>query len=466
MVQLRLTAALLCLAAASCARAEGGSPIDVAIVDVGVVDVAHGTVAAPRTVLIADDRIVAVEASVDAIPEGAQRIDGRGRFLIPGLVDMHVHLFNNATHRPPNDWTFPLFIANGVTAVREMAAIPDDIARIRRWNATVAARELIAPRVVSIGIPLKGPPEDVARQAELVRRSGADFIKVFSDVTDPAWRAILRAARRNRLAVAGHVPGATSLLASARDGLHSNEHLMEADTACSSIEREVLEARRGLDWERLAAVRTEQAPRILAAFDQGTCDRVARELAALGQVQVPTLILSRAQPDPEFADPASDPRWHLLRTDEQARWRRYLAPGEKDDADLLATQSQVYAAVARTFHRAGVPMLAGTDAPMPHVYPGYSLQDELVTFVDIGMTPAEALRAATLGPAEFLGIAADTGSIATGKRADLVLLDADPLRDIRNARRIDAVLLGGRVLRRTELDAMLDGAAAALERSR
>ena len=107
------------------------------------------------------------------------------------------------------------------------------------------------------------------------------------------------------------------------------------------------------------------------------------------------------------------------------------------------------------FRRAGVPMMTGTDAPMPEVYPGFSLQDELARFVEAGYTPREALRAATLAPARFLGQEATSGSIAPGKRADLVLLTADPARDVRNTRRIDAVVLGGRLLRRAELDALL-----------
>ena len=139
--------------------------------------------------------------------------------------------------------------------------------------------------------------------------------------------------------------------------------------------------------------------------------------------------------------PEADPRWPSLRTDEQARWQRILGAARQDPLAMLRWQRS--RAIVSAFHDAGATMLAGTDAPMPRVYPGYSLHDELERLVEAGLTPLEALQAATLEPARFLGIDAISGSVTVGKHADLVLLDANPPRDVRNARRLRSVVLDG-----------------------
>jgi len=192
----------------------------VAITDVTLIDVEHADSIASRTVLIDGGRIAASVASRDArIPADAQRIDGRGKFLIPGLVDMHVHVFNGASKRPPNDWMFPLFIANGVTAVREMNAGTGDMATVRQWRTQAAAGVLVAPRILAAGIAASGRTPDEARlRVDAAADAGADFIKVFSDVPAAQWQAILDEARVRSLTVAGHVPAGVPLLVAARAG--------------------------------------------------------------------------------------------------------------------------------------------------------------------------------------------------------------------------------------------------------
>jgi len=174
---------------------------------------------------------------------------------------------------------------------------------------------------------------------------------------------------------------------------------------------------------------------------------------------VPTLVLDFVESQPGDADYAQDPRFSYLRADERARWLRIAHDLGAEEREVASKRWAVARKVVASLERAHVPVLAGTDSPMPGVYPGYALHDELERLVDSGYSPAEALRAATLLPATFLHIDAELGSVATGKRADLVLLDADPLRDVRNARRIDAVVLDGRLLRRAGLDGLLAGAA-------
>lgn len=444
-----MTAALLALLLA--ATPVAARPI--AITHVAVVDVEAGTIVRDRSVVIERGRITAI-GDAFAVPRGARRVDGRGGYLVPGLVDMHVHLFNNASKRAPNDWAFPLFVASGVTGVREMAASPADVERVRAWNAAIDAGELVAPRVLATGVPVRcGDGRDVAAQVDAIAKVGA-FAKVFSEVDDACFLALMGEARARKVTVVGHVPAGIALLDAARAGLRTDEHLMQAFEACTPREREWLAARAGLAGAVLAAKRDEQEADVLAAFDADECKAVARELLATGQVQVPTLVLPRVDVERHSA-PDADPRWPLVRADEQARWHRYLAPEYVPAPALAAARDRVAIAIARTLHDAGVPLLAGTDAPMPNLWPGSSLHDELGLLVEAGLTPAEALRAATLAPARFLGAEGDIGTIAIGKRADLVLLEENPLADIAAMRRIRAVALRGRWLDRAALDALL-----------
>jgi imidazolonepropionase-like amidohydrolase len=463
MRQAMLCCALLLAATFHCtggAAAPSPQRAVIAITDVTLIDVEHDDSIGSRTVLIEGGRISAIVASRDArIPADAQCVDGRGKFLIPGLVDMHVHLFNSYSKRPPNDWTFPLFVASGVTAVREMNAGTNDVATVRQWRTRTEAGELIAPRIVAVGIAANGHTAVEAKtRVDAAADAGADFIKVFSEVPNVEWRAILDEARARSLPVAGHVPAGVTLLAAAQAGQRTDEHLMQAYEACSTKEEKLIAGRAAVEGDALTAMRDAQEPRVLVAFDARTCARVARALRATGQAQVPTLVLTHAESIHAAAVLADDPRWRYLRPDERARWERIAATPANDDG-LADRRWRVTREIASIFHHAGVPMLAGTETPMPGLYPGYSLQEEIALLVEVGFTPREALRAATLAPAEFLGIAGDAGSIAQGKRADLVLLDADPVRDIHNLRRIDAVVIDGRLLRRADLDALLADAA-------
>ncbi|HTI96598.1 MAG TPA: amidohydrolase family protein [Rudaea sp.] len=439
------------LAASVAGRAIAEAP-PLAIERVAVVEVVHGNLVSPRTVLIEHGRIAAIgKPGTVTIPPGTVRVDGRGRFLIPGLVDMHVHLFNNATQRPPNDWMFALFVANGVTGVREMAATPSDMRQVARWREAVEGGALVAPHVLAAGVAVNDA-SDVREQVREAARSGADFIKVFSELSPASWRAVLDEARLRHIPVAGHVPAAVAALAAAQAGQVTAEHLMQIYEACSSIEGDVLAARQVLDGAAATAMRDAQEMRVLRAFDPAACTKAAKAIVLAGQAQTPTLTIDWFDPARFTGDYTADPRWRLLRADEQVRWRRYLQPASASDRKLADMRWDVSCRIVRTLHAAGANILAGTDTPMPWIYPGYSLHDELERLVDCGLDPAQALRAATVGAAKLLGLHADRGTVEQGKRADLVLLDANPLKDARNLRRIDAVVLAGRLLRRADMD--------------
>jgi imidazolonepropionase-like amidohydrolase len=451
---------LLSVAAAQGSAETPARPM-IAIESVGVVDVERGEIVSPRTIMIVDGRIDAIgEPAAISIPPEAVRVDGHGRYLMPGLVDMHVHLFNNATHRLPNDWTFPLFVANGVTALREMAAGPADMPTVRGWRAAAARGDLVAPHVLATGVAVNGDSLHAARlQVREAHAAGADFVKVFSPLQEPHWRAIVEEARALQIPVCGHIPAAMTLLVAARAGQCSNEHLTQVYEACSSSEARSVRARRGLDGRRVVQLSDAQERDVLENFDQRVCDRTAASLAATAQAQVPTLVLPHFEVRGSAKNFRDDPRWPYLRSDEQERWVEILAKCPADSVQMATQRLEVSRNIVKTLHTAGVRILAGTDAPMPLVYPGFALHKELELLVDSGLSTADALRAATIRPAEFLGIAEISGSIALGKRADLVLLDENPLGKISNTERIRAVVLDGRLLHRADLDGLLSGAA-------
>jgi imidazolonepropionase-like amidohydrolase len=439
--------------------AEASKRPSIAIVNVAVVDVERGETFQPRTVLIVDGRIAAIGGPETVrVPPGAVRVDGHNRYLMPGLVDMHVHLFNNASRRAPNEWAFPLFVANGVTGIREMRTEPAGMATVERWRSKAARGELVAPRILAAGVAVRGETPDASRRAvQEAKAAHADFVKIFSEVPEPQWRAIIDEARSLHLPVCGHIPSGVSALEAAKAGQRSNEHLTQVYEACSDQETKWIAARKGLEAGGLEKLRETQELEVLENFDLPACDRTAAELTPTRQVQVPTLVLARFEANGVPANFREDPRWPYLRPDEQTRWERIFAEGYPVAGDKLTTKRwDVSRQIVKTLHASGVRILAGTDSPMPQVYPGFSLHKELELLVEAGLSPADALRAATIWPAEFLGLSDGNGSITTGKRADLLLLDGNPLDDIRQTQRIRAVILAGRLFHRPELDRLLE----------
>lgn len=418
------------------------TPPDLVIRDVSLWDGVRPGIQIGRTVVVRYGTIVDVGPSAEVeIPAGATVVDGKGEFLIPGLWDMHVH----ALWAADVPATFlPLFVAHGVTGVRDMGGTLDVLAQARY---DVRMDRYPAPRLVVSGMILDGPepvhPEvsiaiadaaDARRAVERLARADVDFLKVYTLLPAEAFEAGVEQAAVRSLPVAGHVPAAVGPIAAAEAGMLSVEHTMnELDGFCAREEPEACEP-------------------IVAAFREH------------GTWQVPVLAVERDQAKEEMA---ADPRlaympesllqyWFGTRpsaADESAPADgRPPAPGPAERTVELPEEAWL----TTLLHEAGVPILAGTDAGVPFSLPGWSLHEELGLLVAAGLTPAEALEAATRGPAEYLGRAEELGTIEVGRRADLVLLRGNPLEDIRNTRAIEAVILDGELLDRKALDAVLD----------
>lgn len=438
-----------------------------AIEHVTVVGIGGAATVTDATVTIVGDRIQSVRPSASAhVPRAARRIDARGKFVIPGLWDMHVHIFNNGSHPGTDNHAiyFPLFIAHGVTGVRDMWSDAEDIKALRGWRRSIAAGTMIGPRVVAASPIFDGPPVDhpnslpIATPAEgragvvAAKLAGSDFIKVYDRLPRAAYFAIADEARRQRLPFAGHIPFSIRATEAAEAGQASVEHLTGMEIACSSAEVQLFPKRVGKPRPNALMV---------ASFDDAKCRRVARIFVAKRSWQDPTLVALRPnwRSSPEDS---TDPRLRFVPAEERREWAAF-------HARLLARQDtilrgQVYAnyqRIVRSLDVQGVALLAGTDVGNPFIFAGSSLHDELALMVEAGLTPERALAAATINPARFLQREASLGRVAAGKLADLVLLDADPTRDIANVRRIAAVVSNGRYYDRVALDGLIERAARA-----
>jgi hypothetical protein len=457
---------LLILFCSSLVLAQQGTTPGQALVftHVTLIDATGADARPDMTVVIRDGRIATLGRHAETrLPKNARVVDASGEFLIPGLWDMHVHEWNKEAF-------FPLFIANGVIGVRDMFS---PLAQIKKWRAEVEAGTTIGPRIFAAGILVDGPNPtcapcslavgnaDEGRKAvQTVKQMGADFIKVYSMLPRDAYLAIADESKRQHMVFAGHVPQFVSAGEASDAGQKGIEHLTGVLVACSAKEEELRkenEARLRADGFRGDTMTHEQA-RALDSFDAKRAGALFARFKRNGTWMCPTLSVLRALAfigDPEFRN---DPRLKYIQNFlRQQFWEDgYGFRSRTAEFDAITRRVfQKQLEVVGMMKRAGVDFIAGTDTANPYVFPGFSLHDELGLLVQAGFTPMEALQAATRDPARYLGLLDSAGTIEKGKVADLVLLDANPLADIANTRKINAVVVGGRLITRAELDKML-----------
>jgi imidazolonepropionase-like amidohydrolase len=426
---MRLLALALVLAAVP--TMAQGPPADLAVRHVTIIDVRNGKTQTNQRVIVQNGRIVAIEPDSPKAPRAAKVVDAGGKFLIPGLWDMHVHI-----EFAPKIFT-RLYLAQGITGIRDMRMELDALLKLR---AEIASGEIFAPRLVASGPALDDlPPQfplpvklrvktaDDGRKAVIMLKANrVDFIKVHNFTSREAFFAIMDEAKRQNLTVVGHVPLKVSIQEATEAGMKSIEHLSEFRIVdeCS---------------------------------DAAKCQSLIALFKKYDTWQTPTLVELRSEAQETPVDerraqyvPAKvkEVFWKLTEgmlqnmTDAQ---KGYVKGDYKRAGPLVAE-----------FQRQGIGILAGTDSPaFPNVVSGFSLHDELALMVEGGLTPLEALRTATLNPARFLGKLDDLGTIEKGKLADLVILDANPLEDIHNTTKINAVVAQGKLLDRSDLDRLM-----------
>jgi len=456
---------------AGCTRT---SPTAIAITHVSVVDVVTGDVGSDNTVVVTGNRITYAGPAIGAtIPSGARTIDGRGKFLIPGLWDMHVHAFPYEF----SDFAGPLMIANGVTGAREMGYYVDTTLR---WKADIAAGREIGPRLIA-GVRVDGPgtkarfvshvvtEEDGVRAVDTLARKKdrsprADFIKTYSWIPRAAYFGIAGESKKLGIPFAGHVPYSVSVVEASDAGERSIEHeddLMRACTSKESFLRARFADTANVNSGRLLAEMRAQAGLIRSSYDEKQCRAVIAALVRNHTWVTPTLVFYQPYVH-DFDSAGTHPEWApYVPGLVQGGWLQRRPAIKPDDSTMI--RSYFSFDLTHRLHDAGVKLLAGTDASQPFVFPGFSLHEELQLLVRSGLSPLEALRTATYNPAEYLSATDSLGTVAKGKVADLVLLDANPLRDIRNTRRISAVIANGRLFDSAALGQLLSGVKTALQ---
>jgi hypothetical protein len=428
-----------------------------------------------QAVVITGNRITAIgQASSLKIPSGAQVVDGGGRYLIPGLWDMHVHSL--VAGRP--DYFFPLFIANGVTGVRDMGGnLPFD--QIEKVRDEINSGKVVGPRYGAVaGRILDGPGTrlnvatpvtDPTQAREIVRtfkQGGADFIKVYNLLSRDVYLAIIDEAKKQKLPVAGHVPFELSAAEVSELGQKSIEHVNDVFISASTDEKQLRQELKEKIRSGQLSPRFEMEIKLAAEYEAKRSKSLFARFVSNGTWQCPTLVVRRPTTFTDTSRLTSDVRMKYIGPMMRRNWEQTFAEPfmSESSQDQRAVAFRKTLEAVGAMQRAGVEILAGSDAPNPYVYPGFSLHDELALLVEAGLTPLQALRTATLNPAKYLGLSDSSGTIEKGKLADLVLLDANPVDDIRNTQRIQAVVANGRYFPHDQLRGLFAEAEAAAAR--
>jgi len=403
------------------------SAASTAVQDVTLIDVASGTARPHMTVVVDEGKISRLGPAASIQLSGATRIvAGKDKFLIPGLWDMHVHLYYKQY--------LPLFVAFGVTGVQDMGS---DFSRVSAWRDEIEKRSAVGPHIITSGPPVDGGasadpklPVLVARTADQARKAfdqlykmDVDFIKVLSGLPREAYFALAEQTRHWDLRLVGHIPSNVTAQEAVESRQRSLEHMFGITKSVSS---------------------DEQA---LKFFERCTLT---------GTRVDPTLVLWLRMSHIDDTKLMSDPQLKVVPAAIRDAW-----PDVSNDSYSLKVQIWRIYRLVWLAKQAKTEILAGTDTGDPYVIPGAALADELEQLVNAGLTPRDALEAATLAPARFFETEKEMGAIERGKLADMVLLDANPLDDIRNVRRIEGVFTHGRYFARKDLDAILETHSAA-----
>ena len=431
----------------------------VVVTDVNIVDTRRGVVFPEQVVVIDKGRIVDVgPRKTTRYPRNAPTmINGKGLYLIPGLWDMHVHLVFGDWFPLAQEISLPLFIANGITGVRDMGS---ELETVQRWRNEIEGNRLIGPRILSSGPMLDGPkprfpssiaittPDDGRHAVENLKRAGADFIKLQSLIPREAVFAIAEEARKEDIPFEGHVPDSVRASEMSNAGMRSFEHLIGIFEGSSPLEEQFLKG-------------DKSESQFLSSYNPERAAALAALLAKNQTWQCPTLVWERGGNLIDVTEFSKDLRAKYVPAYwKEHTWKKFTEQVETEfNTDSLETRKKFIEKeleVVQMLNKGGVPFLAGTDTPPGvYVFPGFSLHEELERFVAAGFTPLEALQTATLNPAHFFHMEDRAGTVEKGKYADLVFLDANPLEDIRNTQKISGVIFNGRFFNKADLQKIL-----------
>ena len=441
----------LALSGAINMQAQGSTT---AFTDVTVIPMDRERVLENHTVVVTDGRVVEMGPAASVkVPEGATRIDGRGKFLMPGLSDMHGHLVpGDGVNDDGPSQIMRLYVANGVTTVRGMIGHPTNLVVRDR----IARGEMVGPRLYAAGPAVNQPvaptPEEGVKVVEAQKAAGYDLIKIHGGLSPETYEAIAAAAKRAGIRIAGHVPDTVGLDRALAAGQSSIEHLdgylqalVKAGAPAAPVPGQV------------------QFGAVLAHMDESKIAGLAARTRAAGVWNTPTLALFEIVTSMDA--PETFAAWPEMVYIPQGMRAGFLKQ-KAGTANLPASPAdrqryvELRRKVVKGLHNGGAKLLVGPDTPQLFLVPGFATHREMASLVAAGLSPYAALQAATLNAAEYLGTSNETGTVAKGKRADLVLLEANPLDAIAHAHKIAGVMVNGVWMPKPALDRMLSDLAA------
>jgi imidazolonepropionase-like amidohydrolase len=423
-----------------------------AITHVTIMDVERGVSIPGQTVLIQGDRIQRIgPAAAVRVPASAQIVDGRGLFLMPGLVDAHVHLLDPTVFGR-------VMLANGVLLVRDMGMPNEFILKLRdQFNRG----EILGPEMVATGTVLDGYPPIIPANSIGLRtpaegraavraqaKAGADEIKVYSRLDKQVFLAILDEAGKLGLKVVGHVPDSIYIEDAAAAGLSSAEHFFGFEKAIAKLLGDPVKLTfSGMGSDARYLQRLDEV-------DPAQLRSLYQRIRASGMAVCPTVITFKTGTDIQTFKQGDFRGSEYISSQVQDMWRSQWS----QQSNLPSYMWRNWARMVRGLNEAGVPLMTGTDLLVPGILPGVAVHEEMAIWQDAGIPPADVLRGATIVPAQFMGLGNRLGSIREGKTASMVLTQADPLEDVRNAQQIEGVFLRGQYFNHAALDRLLDEA--------
>ncbi len=447
---------IVCASVLLCAPPATAADSVVAFVDVTVIPMDRERTLRGQTVVVRGDRIVAMGPSGRVkIPAGGRKIDGRGKFLIPGLAEMHAHIPGGQVPDSLVERTLFLFVSRGVTTIRGMLGDPRHLG----LRSRVARGELLSPTIYTSGPSLNGnsvpTPGAAARIVPEQKAAGYDFLKIHPGINGEVFDTLVAAAQRAGIRLAGHVPLEVGL-----------ERALEAQYATIDHLDGYVEAMVRKDAPVTAAESQFFGLNLGAHIDDSKLPTLVEATREAGVRNVPTQVLMEnllsgesvgalaQRPEMRYVSPATLSHW--------AEEKKSILEETGSSPESARRVMDVRRRLIKALHTAGAGLLLGSDAPQIYNVPGFSIHRELQSLVAAGLSPYQALETGTRNVAVFFGTLPKTGTIAVGKRADLILLDANPLVDVRNTTRQSGVMLRGRWLPKAQIDTRLAAIAKAV----